>query len=79
MDLEGLTLWMYIKPTIKAVHNKLTTITASGLIGARLVHQPVLNIQVYVEDFPFSCTTQISGPGRNVIKNPLKSEESIEA
>lgn len=54
MDLEGLTLWMYIKPTIKAVHNKLTTITASGLIGARLVHQPVLNIQVYVEDFPFS-------------------------
>lgn len=32
-----------------------TTTTASRLIGARPSHQPVLNIQVYIVDFPFSC------------------------
>lgn len=44
-----------MKPPIKQVHKNPTTTTASGLTGARFIHQPVLNIQVYVDDLPFSC------------------------
>lgn len=46
-----------MKPPIKQVHKTAITTTASGLIGARPFHQPVLNIQTYIDDCPFSCDT----------------------
>lgn len=44
-----------MNPPSNKVHRSPTTITASGLIGARPFHQPVLSIQVYIEVWPFSC------------------------
>ena len=48
---------MYTKPAIKEAHKKPTTTTASAAMGARSAHQPVLKIQVYIDECPFSCST----------------------
>lgn len=42
------------KPPNKHMHKKAIATTASGLTGARLFHHPVLKIQVYIVECPFS-------------------------
>lgn len=48
-------LLMYTNPPMRQTQRRPTTNTASGLIGARPFHQPVLSIQVYIVEWPFSC------------------------
>jgi len=53
-DFPCFTLWMYTNPPMRQVQRSPTMTTASGLIGARPFHQPVLRIQVYILEWPFS-------------------------
>ena len=50
---------MYTNPPMRQVQRSPTTTTASGLIGAWPLHQPVLRIQVYIVEWPFSCISTI--------------------
>lgn len=54
IDLPCFTLFMYRNPPIRQMQRRPTANTASGLIGARPFHQPVLSIQVYIVEWPFS-------------------------
>lgn len=47
-----------MKPTIKETQRKPTTTAASGLTAARVFHQPVLIIHVYMDECPFSYEIQ---------------------
>jgi hypothetical protein len=49
-------LLIYTKPPMRQMQRRPTATTASGLIGARPFHQPVLSIQVYIVEWPFSCS-----------------------